>query len=103
MLTVKTREVYLLTKQQNKVEKKKELPVPGCPNPFLLRGCKSNSDARHVVELNMSKMGVKKLHENFPKFTNLEILWLSDNKLSKLEGMFPKGYHSAAENALAVQ
>eukprot|EP00659_Diplonema_papillatum_P006774 gene6774-10385_t len=45
--------------------------------------------ARSVTELYLGDRGLTKVHPNVMRFSNLETLWLNDNKLTEVRGLFP--------------
>ncbi len=58
-------------------------------DPLPLLGI-SAVQVRHITELQLCKKGQTSIHPNLQLFTNLETLWLSDNKLRRVENLTPK-------------
>jgi hypothetical protein len=48
------------------------------------------SDYRHITEIHMGNKGIERIHPNTQSFVNLETLWLSDNRLTKIDNLFPE-------------
>eukprot|EP01063_Lacrimia_lanifica_P024178 TRINITY_DN32141_c0_g1_i1.p2 TRINITY_DN32141_c0_g1~~TRINITY_DN32141_c0_g1_i1.p2 ORF type:complete len:808 (+),score=293.56 TRINITY_DN32141_c0_g1_i1:164-2587(+) len=86
MLTSSRREVARLTR--TRPEKPKAPLDPRQPDPVLTTGIPLEK-AKHCRELHMGGKGLVTLHPNLLRFSNLEVLWLNNNKLSSLEGVLP--------------
>ena len=56
-------------------------------------------ECRHVVELELSNKGMTRLHPNLQRFTNLEELWLKNNKLKTIKGLLADGAPDMSDGA----
>eukprot|EP01012_Entosiphon_sulcatum_P046383 TRINITY_DN6226_c0_g1_i2.p1 TRINITY_DN6226_c0_g1~~TRINITY_DN6226_c0_g1_i2.p1 ORF type:complete len:416 (-),score=74.30 TRINITY_DN6226_c0_g1_i2:100-1317(-) len=48
--------------------------------------------AKQRTEIHLTGKGITQLHPNFQKFVNLESLWLTDNKIRRIENLVPSDY-----------
>lgn len=55
-------------------------------DPYEVIAVKDRKNAKETTEVYMGRRGIEKLI-NFDHFMNLEVIWLNDNKLTKLEGL----------------
>ena len=69
-----------------------------CPDPLVLLRLEPH-ECRHVLELELSHKGLTRVHPNLQRFTNLEELWLKENKLKKLTGLLPEGTPGLTDGA----
>ena len=45
---------------------------------------------RHITEIHLAGKGMQQIHPNTQSFNNLEILWVNDNKLERIDNILPK-------------
>eukprot|EP00759_Apiculatamorpha_spiralis_P027398 PhF_6_TR30185/c0_g1_i1/m.44329 len=101
MLTTRNREAFLLTRTHLRSVKSSApqatspIPEEGCPDPFQTLQLRKE-DARHTTEIHFGSRGIKNVHPNFQYFVNLESLWLNDNHLESVQGLFPSPGESSA-------
>eukprot|EP00754_Rhynchopus_humris_P040123 Rhum_TRINITY_DN2316_c0_g1::Rhum_TRINITY_DN2316_c0_g1_i1::g.6796::m.6796 len=87
MLTSTRREVAKLTRRRP--EPAKEKPVPGEGLDPATALCLAPDRIRKTTELHWGQRGLTTIHSNIQKFTNLEVLWINDNNLSRIAGLLP--------------
>ena len=89
MFTSTLRPVAKITRSRpERTEKDRPAAASGSVDPVKSL-CLPVDKVRQVTELHMGGRRLRSVHPNLLKFTNLEVLWLNDNKLTQVSGLLP--------------